>query len=247
MATILVLEDDVDCERTLRSVFSDRGHTIESANDGAQALAMVAQRRPDLIILDLGLPDIDGLLLVQTLKSASGAPILICSARSAQTDRVLGLKLGADDFVAKPFDLDELEVRVGGLLRCAQKQHAYEPKEPAELHVKELTIALKRASVTIHDQRVHLTPTEFRLLTVLASKPDTVFERTALASHVWGYTDSGCNHLVDVHIGRLRSKLRSVPAESAYLVTVRGRGYRLLGEVDGRQDRHSSWREESVN
>jgi DNA-binding response OmpR family regulator len=232
MASILLLEDDLDCERTLRRVLSDHGHMVQAANSGADARAMLALLRPELIILDLGLPDIDGLLLVQTLKSASDAAILICSARSGQTDRVLGLKMGADDFVAKPFDLEELEARVEGLLRCAQKQRAYTPLESTELHVKDLTIELKRVAVTIHDRRIHLTPTEFRLLSVLASKPDTVFERAALASHVWGYTDAGCNHLIDVHIGRLRSKLRSVPAESAYLVSVRGRGYRLLPEVD---------------
>lgn len=231
MAKILVLEDDPDCERTLRTVLSSAGHTIESAHTGADARTMVAQSRFDLTILDLGLPDTDGLLLVSALKSASDAPILICSARIAQVDRVLGLKMGADDFVAKPFDIEELEARVHGLLRCAERQRECGTSLSAELHVGDVTIAPKRAAVVVHDQQVHLTPTEFRLLAVLAAHPETVFARAALAFQVWGYTDSGCDHLVDVHIGRLRAKLRTVPAVSTCVETVRGRGYRLVADA----------------
>jgi DNA-binding response OmpR family regulator len=222
--TILVVEDDPDIELTLRKALGDLGYRVGSAASGAEARSAVTALRPDLIILDLMLPDADGLLLTTTLRAATDAPILICSARDTLVDRVIGLKLGAADFVAKPFDLDELEARIQALLRRVSRRR----KTPSsEIRVGELVIAPRQARVSITNQPVHLTPTEYRLLSILASAPDQTFDRRSLTERVWGYRGESCDHLVDVHMGRLRAKLRSARCNASYLVTVRGRGFRL--------------------
>jgi two-component system response regulator MtrA len=230
MNTILVVEDDPGLALTLQKLLSNGGYHVVCVATGAEATRAIDQCKPDLIILDLVLPDADGLLLTSTLKAMSSAPIIICSARNRQIDRVLGLKLGASDFVAKPFDVEEVEARIEAIMRRVRGSR---PATAAtELCVGDLKIALSRAMVKLTDQRLHLTPTEYRLLTTLASAPDAVFDRASLARRVWGYSDSGCNHLVDVHIGRLRSKLRSVPTRARYVVTVRGRGFRLMERAE---------------
>jgi DNA-binding response OmpR family regulator len=231
MSTILVVEDDPGIALTLQKLLTNGGYNVVWVATGAEAAPAVEQAKPDLIMLDLVLPDADGLLLTSTLKAITSAPIIICSARNRQVDRVLGLKLGASDFVAKPFDLEEVEARVEALMRRVRGSTPV--AAPAELCVGDLKIALHRGTVKLTDQRLHLTPTEYRLLTALASEPDVIFDRASLAKRVWGYADSACNHAVDVHIGRLRSKLRAVPTEARYLVTVRGQGFRLLDSAQG--------------
>jgi DNA-binding response OmpR family regulator len=178
--------------------------------------------------MDLVLPDADGLLLTASFREATTAPILICSGRDRQVDRVLGLKLGATDFVGKPFDLDELEARIEAILRRTNRARQAQAAANAEIRVGDIVIAPRRATVTVIDQQLHLTPTEYRLLTTLATRPDAVFDRRSLSQRVWGYSDPSCDHLVDVHVGRLRAKLRSVRTSRPYLVTVRKRGFRLL-------------------
>jgi DNA-binding response OmpR family regulator len=173
--------------------------------------------------------------LTTSLKAITDAPILILSARQEQVDRVLGLKLGADDFVAKPFDLDELEARIQAVLRrAARSREATTPSQPSDqLRVGELVIAQSRGTVSIGGQAVHLTPTEYRLVVALANRPDEVLSRETLGQIVWGYEDVGTGHLIDVHIGRLRSKLRQAAHNAPVIITVRGRGYRIVAEAPG--------------
>jgi DNA-binding response OmpR family regulator len=193
---------------------------------------MLEHMQPDLILLDLMLPDTDGLVLTTTLKGLTDAPIIICSGRTQQVDRVLGLKLGADDFVAKPFDLDELEARIEAVLRRASKMHDT-PATPADvIRVGDLTIAQARGTVTVAGQPVHLTPTEYRLLVALSTRPEEVLSRELLGQIVWGYQDVGTGHLIDVHIGRLRLKLRRAWEAGPVIVTVRGRGYTITPEAE---------------
>lgn len=228
--TILLVDDDPAIERTMRRPLDEWGYALFWASCAAEARALVSQCAPDLIILDLMLPDGDGLLLTTGLQKATGAAVLICSARNRQVDRVLSLKMGAADFIAKPFDLDDLEARIEALMRRVRGFPHPRAAEPGdEIRVGDITITPRRASVRMGRQQLHLTPTEYRLLTVLATDPGSVFDRQSLSKRVWGYADSTCNHLVDVHVGRLRAKLKSVPTEVSYLVTVRGRGFRLLG------------------
>jgi DNA-binding response OmpR family regulator len=225
--TILLVEDDPDTARSLTKALESSGYRVTAVDTGAEARSIIEHVRPDLILLDLMLPDTDGLVLTTALKNLTSAPIIICSARQEQVDRVLGLKLGADDFVAKPFDLDELEARIEAVLRRASRVRETPTTPPDQIRVDELLISQSRGTVTIAGQTVHLTPTEYRLLVALASRPDEVLSREALGQLVWGYQDLGTGHLIDVHIGRLRLKLRRSSKSGPLIVTVRGKGYTI--------------------
>ena len=225
--TILLVEDDPDTARSLTKALESSGYHVTAVDTGAEARSIIEHVRPDLILLDLMLPDTDGLVLTTALKTLTNAPIIICSARQEQVDRVLGLKLGADDFVAKPFDLDELEARIEAVLRRASRVRESMATPPDQIKVDELLISQSRGTVTIAGQIVHLTPTEYRLLVALASRPDEVLTREALGQIVWGYQDMGTGHLIDVHIGRLRLKLRRASRVAPAIVTVRGKGYTI--------------------
>jgi DNA-binding response OmpR family regulator len=225
--TILLVEDDPDTARALSKALEGSGYRVTVVDTGSEARSIIEHVRPDLILLDLMLPDTDGLVLTIALKTLTNAPIIICSARQEQVDRVLGLKLGADDFVAKPFDLDELEARIEAVLRRASRVRELPTAPPDQIRVAELVISQTRATVTLGGQPVHLTPTEYRLLVALASRPDEVLSRDSLGQLVWGYQDLGTGHLIDVQIGRLRLKLRRASRSAPVIVTVRGKGYTM--------------------
>jgi DNA-binding response OmpR family regulator len=227
---ILLVEDDPDTARSLSKALESSGYRVTAVDTGAEARSIIEHVHPDLILLDLMLPDTDGLVLTTALKTLTNAPIIICSARQEQVDRVLGLKLGADDFVAKPFDLDELEARIEAVLRRASRVREAPTTPPDQIRVDELLISQSRGTVTLSGQTVHLTPTEYRLLVALASRPEEVLSRETLGQLVWGYQDLGTGHLIDVHIGRLRLKLRKASRSSPVIVTVRGKGYTIGSE-----------------
>ena len=228
--TILLVEDDPDTARSLTKALESSGYRVTAVDTGAEARSIIEHVRPDLILLDLMLPDTDGLVLTTALKTLTKAPIIICSARQEQVDRVLGLKLGADDFVAKPFDLDELEARIEAVLRRASRVREVPASPPDQIRIGELLISQSRGTVSIGGQIVHLTPTEYRLLVALATRPDEVLTRETLGQLVWGYQDLGTGHLIDVHIGRLRLKLRRASRLAPNIVTVRGKGYTIASE-----------------
>jgi DNA-binding response OmpR family regulator len=227
---ILLVEDDRDTARSLSKALESSGYRVTAVDTGAEARSIIEHVRPDLILLDLMLPDTDGLVLTPALKTLTNAPIIICSARQEQVDRVLGLKLGADDFVAKPFDLDELEARIEAVLRRASRVRESPANPPDQIKVDGLLISQSRGTVTVGGQSVHLTRTEYRLLVALASRPDEVLSRETLGQLVWGYQDLGTRHLIDVHIGRLRLKLRRASTSAPAIVTLRGKGYTLSSE-----------------
>jgi DNA-binding response OmpR family regulator len=224
---ILVVEDDPETARSLSRALESSGYRVTLAETGGEARAIIEQVRPDLIMLDLMLPDTDGLVLTTTLKTLTNAPIIICSARHEQVDRVLGLKLGADDFIAKPFELDELEARIEAVLRRASRVLLVPAAPVDQIRVDDLVISQSRGTVLLGGKSVHLTPTEYRLLVALASRPDEVLSRESLGQLVWGYEDLGTGHLIDVHIGRLRLKLRRASSMGPVIVTVRGKGYTI--------------------
>src|SRR5207249_6195325 len=197
-----------DTARAPSPALENSGYRVTAVDTGSEAKALIEHVHPDLILLDLMLPDTDGLVLTTALKGLTNAPIIICSARTEQVDRVLGLKLGADDFVAKPFDLDELEARIEAVLRRASRVRAASNVPPDQIQVGELLISQSRGTVTLAGQAVHLTPTEYRLLVALASRPDEVLSRESLGNLVWGYQDLGTGPRIDVHVGRLRVRLR---------------------------------------
>jgi DNA-binding response OmpR family regulator len=231
-ATILLIEDDPLIERTLRRVLEGCAYRVLSVTSGAEARQLLQTEQPDVIVLDLVLPDADGLVLITSLQALTRAAVLICSARDSLVNRVIGLKLGAADFVGKPFDVEELEARIEALLRRTRQQRQAQPDD--EVRVGELVINPRRLQVSIAGQPLHLTPIEYRLLLTLASQPGQIFEREALISQVWGYADNAgaCDHLVDVHVGRLRLKLRAAGPHAPALVTVRARGFMLVAATD---------------
>jgi two-component system, OmpR family, response regulator MtrA len=230
--TIMLVEDDHAVAQTLTDALESSGYRIWLAETGADARTLLDQTRPDLVILDLMLPDVDGLVLCSGLKAVADIPIIICSATPQRRDAILGLKLGADDFIAKPFDINELEARVEAVLRRTTQTRAPEasPSPPDHIRVGELIIDRSRRRVTLGGEPIQLTPTEYRLVSALASRPDEILSRDDLATLVWGYQDASSGRTIDVHIRRLRVKLGQGPVPAPAIVAVRGFGYKMAVE-----------------
>lgn len=229
-ATIMLVEDDGVVARTLTDVLEASNYRVWHVENGGDAKTMLEHSAPDLIVLDLMLPDVDGLVLCSTLKQLADVPIIICSATTQKRDAVLGLKLGADDFIPKPFDIYEFEARVEAVLRRSN-QAPPRPSEPAptsdQIQLGPLVIDRSRRRVTLGEQALQLTPTEYRLLSALGSRPDQIFSREELAQLVWGYQDVSSGRTIDVHIRRLRVKLNQGPVLSPPIISVRGFGYKI--------------------
>jgi DNA-binding response OmpR family regulator len=231
-ASILVVEDDPGVARTLVDALEIADYRVWHAVNGQDARGQLEHAKPDLILLDLMLPDIDGLVLCSVLKSIADVPIMICSGTSRRGDPVLALKLGADDFVRKPFDLDDLLARIEAVLRRAppRTEDGLAPPHPTELRVGELVVEPGRRRVALGGEQLALTPTEFRLLTVLAANVEDILTRDQLAQEVWGYADASNGRTIDVHVRRLRMKLAQGAAPGPAILSVRGMGYRLTAD-----------------
>jgi DNA-binding response OmpR family regulator len=227
--TVLVVEDDANLAQLVRMHVEDLGcHTI-SAADGGSAIAAWDAGGIDLVILDLMLPDMDGLSVCRHVR-ASGpyVPVLMLTARSSEADRVLGLDLGADDYLAKPFSVAELQARIKALFRRVDALSDTKGSErPSALVYEDLLIDPARRKVEIAGHPVELTAREFDLLHHFASHPGLVFTRAQLLDKVWGYTYEGYEHTVNTHINRLRAKIERDPAHPRYVQTVWGVGYRF--------------------
>jgi two-component system response regulator MtrA len=232
---ILVVEDDPSAAGMLRDLLESSGYQVTVAANGSQAKSMVEEVRPDLVILDLMLPDMDGLVLCSELRSQaqSDIPIIVCSGTVRRRDAILALRLGADDFVQKPFDIYDLEARIEAVLRRAHQQRQQGATEPDHYRVGDLVIDRSRRHVTLGGDELQLTPTEYRLLYTLASRPDEVFSRDELAQRVWGYRDASSGRAIDVHIRRLRVKLDSASVPPPPIISVRGFGYKLVSSQRG--------------
>lgn len=230
-ASVLVVEDDPAVARILVDALELEDYRVWHAADGHEARAHLERARPDLILLDLLLPDIDGLVLCSLLKSLAEVPIIICSASVRRSDPFLSLKLGADDFVRKPFELDDLLARIEAILRRSPPRTIGAPLPPparmSELRVGDLVVEPARRRAALGGEVLPLTPTEFRLLTALAAHPGTVLTRDRLAHEVWGYADASNGRTIDVHIRRLRVKLGQTRMRGPSIASVRGLGYRI--------------------
>jgi DNA-binding response OmpR family regulator len=232
-ASILVVEDDPLTVRTLVDALEDADYRVWHAVNGNDARGQLERARPDLILLDLMLPDIDGLVLCSVLKSVADVPIVICSASARRSDPVLALKLGADDFIKKPFEIEDLQARIEAVLRRAggaSGEPIVRGPRSTDLRVGELVIEPARRRATLGGAQLTLTPTEFRLITVLAAQADQVLSRDQLAQEVWGYADASNGRTIDVHIRRLRLKLQSGPLRGPAILSVRGTGYRMTDD-----------------
>ncbi len=222
----------VDDERSIVDVLTynltKAGHQPIVARDGEQALQLANAERPDLVILDLMLPGIDGLEVCRALRKAGDLPIIMLTAKDEEIDRVVGLEIGADDYVVKPFSVRELMARVKSVLRRAQPKAA---DAAPVLSIGDLRLDVARHQVTWHDRPFDLTSIQFELLRVFMLNPGRVFSREELLNQVWGYDYFGDTRTVDSAIKRLRARLRQVAVEAELIVTVRDAGYKLSDDV----------------
>jgi DNA-binding response OmpR family regulator len=220
--TILVVDDEPTLRETLAEALDADGFTVVTAADGREALVRFREHHPDLVVLDLMLPEISGIEVCRIIRAESGVPIVMLTAKSSELDKVVGLELGADDYVTKPFSLRELSARIRALLRRAE-QVAEVPAPVVELG--ELTVDLAGHRLLRGVERVPLKPKVFELLAYLLRHPGQVLTREQLLEHVWGYDYAGETRTVDVHVHWLRSAIEPDPTEPVYLHTVRGVGY----------------------
>lgn len=222
---ILVVEDEPNVSELVALYLSREGFEVRVAEDGDSALEQFATWRPDLIVLDLLLPRVDGWEVCRQIRARSQTPIIMLTARTDDLDRILGLEMGADDYVSKPFNPRELVARVRAVLR--RSRAASSADADAVIRLPELEIDRERHSVHVADQEVRLTPKEFDLLWLLASNPGRAFNRQELLEHVWGFDFFGNDRTIDVHVKRLRRKLEPEGHPYRYIHTVWGVGYRL--------------------
>jgi two-component system OmpR family response regulator len=227
MSKILVVEDDRNLLETIKYNLNKEGYEALTAVDGAEALEIARTEKPDLIILDIMLPVIDGFEVCRILRKEMTAPIIMLTARIDETDRIMGLDTGADDYMTKPFSLRELLARIRALLRRAKIFEVKLPEEQAILTIGDITIDLNRHRVTVKEQPLELTAKEYDLLVFLIQNESYVFSREQLLEKVWGYDFAGDTRTVDVHIRWLRQKIESDPANPKHLLTVRGTGYKI--------------------
>ena len=230
---ILVVEDDAAIREALSYNLNREGYEVESAGDGTQAIKTARSSKPDLIVLDLMLPELDGFDVTRTLRKESSVPILMLTARDDEIDRVLGLELGADDYLTKPFSMRELVARVKAMLRRAQmaKEDADRAKKQGDspLTAGNLQIDLLRHEVKLDNHEISLKPKEFELLLFLMRNQGQVFSRDQLLEQVWGWEFLGGSRTVDVHVRWLRSKIEKEPEQPTRIITVRSVGYRFEG------------------
>lgn len=226
---VLVIEDDLNIAELVALHLRDEGYEVDVQNNGHDGLATALGGQHELIILDLMLPGTDGLSICRRLRSeACYIPILMLTAKSSELDRVLGLEMGADDYLTKPFSIRELVARVKAMFRRADAM-GVQPCEPegATLDFGSLHIDIERRSVKADGKVVDLTAKEFELLLFFARHPGRVYSRVQLLDHVWGYGHEGYEHTVNSHINRLRAKIEQDPAKPRYVLTVWGVGYKF--------------------
>lgn len=222
---ILVVDDDRDVAQLVGTVLEEAGNEVKAVTDARQAMEVFNDFRPDLVTLDVLMPAVDGISLCLELRRNSDVPILFLSAKDDPPDRVVGLRIGADDYLGKPFDNDELAARVEALLRRdrTRSEHA----RGRQLRFGRFIIDLASMQAITGDRQLPLTPTEFKLLKTLASETGRVFTRDDLLVGVWSYEPGSDTRLVDVHVGRLRKKLEQAQVSEVTIETARGFGYRL--------------------
>ncbi len=225
---ILVVEDEMPIRRFLRATLTNHGYGFVEAATAVEGIAQVTAKKPDLIILDLGLPDLDGLEVTRRLREWTTLPIIVLTARGQEEDKVAALDAGADDYLTKPFGVNELLARIRVALRHAGRTD--EGGEEAVLATGELRIDLSRRQVFVGEQEIHLTPTEYKLLTTLARHAGKVVTRTQLLREVWGPGYEEDSNLLRVHMVQLRHKLEADATRPRYIMTELGVGYRLKVE-----------------
>lgn len=223
---ILIIEDDPQTRRFLKTTLCKRGWRIIEAENGKTGISMIKSDSPDLVILDLGLPDIDGASVTKSLRQLSDVPVLVLSARSQEQNKIMALDAGADDYMTKPFGSGELHARLQALLRRVTRSVSSETFETGQLKVD-----LARRKVFYAGNEVHITPIEYRLLSILIRHAGLVVTHRQLLNEVWGAEHINDQHYLRIYMGQLRHKLEVNPARPRYLLTEVGVGYRLVDDV----------------
>ena len=219
----MVVDDEPKIVQLARDDLEHAGFAVVVAHDGTAALATARARKPDLVVLDLGLPELDGLDVARTLRAESNVPIVMLTGRSEESDKLVGLEIGADDYVTKPFSPKELVARVRAVLRRTER-----PRSQAEIvRIGEVTLDIPRMRTTVTDRAVDLTPTEFQLVATMAREPGRVFTRGQLLDAVHGVAFESYERAIDAHVKNIRRKLEPDPARPRFLLTVYGVGYRF--------------------
>lgn len=224
--TVLVVDDEPQIVKVLRGYLEQAGFRVITASDGPMAITQFKHEKPDLVLLDLNLPGMDGLDVSRRLRAGSNVPIIMVTARVEEADRLVGLELGADDYVTKPFSPREVVARVRAVLRRAEAA----PAAPAVLRAADITIDMTRHEAVRGDRPLALTPTEFALLATLAREPGRVFTRLQLLEAVQGDAFEGYERTVDAHIKNLRAKIEPNPRQPEYILTVFGVGYKFADD-----------------
>jgi DNA-binding response OmpR family regulator len=231
MRSILVVEDEEGIAEAVRARLDSEGYSVRVAADGPEALQAVAEQTPDLVVLDLMLPGMDGLEVCQEIQKREWVPVLMLTARTDEADKMAGFAVGADDYLTKPFSMRELAARVRAILRRMERIRELSSTEPVVRF--DLTVDAARRRVLRGEEEVGLTPLEFEILLTLSRSPGVVFSRDQLMDRVWGYRDYAGGRVVDSHVARIRRKLGDEAAEPRYIRTVHGVGYTF--NEDGQQ------------
>jgi len=228
--TILVVDDEPEIVRLVRSYLEQDGYRVVTAYNGEEALYTARHEKPDLVVLDVLMPKMDGLEFTRRVRREQDVPIIMLTARADETDRIVGLEIGADDYVTKPFSPREVVARVRAVLRRAQPVDEREP--PPVRRVGPITLDRSAHTVTIAGEPADLTPTEFDVLDVLMGQPGRVYSRTEILEAVQGVAFEAYERTVDAHVKNLRQKIEPDPGNPNYILTVRGAGYRLNPELE---------------
>jgi two-component system alkaline phosphatase synthesis response regulator PhoP len=225
--TILIVDDKASLRTMVKAYLSEQGFRVVTAADGQEALFVAREAKPDLILLDIMMPKIDGYEFIRIFSKEQETPIILLTAKLEETDKVLGLELGADDYITKPFGMREMLARIRAVLRRAEKT----APEPEILRASDVVLDKERRSVTVGSTNVNLTPTEFDLLATLMAEPGRVFSRASLLEAVQGIAFEGLERSINVHIRNLRTKIEPDPGNPCYIETVFGVGYRFSADV----------------
>src|SRR5215813_15461254 len=229
--SLLIIEDDESISSAIEEYFSRAGYTVHAAPDGLAGIELASKNRPDVVVLDLMLPKMDGLTVCKEVRQKSPQlPILMLTAKDDVVDKVLGLEMGADDYITKPFSLRELEARIKSVLRRSRAGAPTDGQDEVPIQRGNLRIDPIRREVTIGEKQVELTPKEFDLLRLFASNPGRVFPRKYLLEKIWDYSYEGYDRTIDSHINRLRAKIEENPENPQMVLTVWGIGYKFSDE-----------------
>lgn len=233
MKKVVIVEDDVEIIELIEIHLKDIGCIVHKAYNGKEGLELVLRENPDLIILDVSMPIMDGFEVCKHIRMSLNTPVIMLTAKSEEIDRVLGLEIGADDYITKPFSIREFIARVKAIFRRTRMDYdTIKENVQAELHFTGLTIHFEKRKVLRHGKRVDLSPKEFELLSLMASNPGKNYSRANLLSLIWGYDFEGYEHTVNSHINRLRAKIEPEMARPTYIITTWGVGYKFNEEIE---------------